>query len=381
MEKKEAIKSEENHCGIESNRKDRWFEYWFASIGNIGHKVKKELRSSVASAKELYYIEETKLSHLLALTDELEEKIIQSRKGWDLERQYEDAVGKGIQFVCYKEPGYPKALLGMDDAPYVLFYKGKLPDPDIPAVGIVGARRCSGYGEAMAKWFAEELVGRGVQIISGLAKGIDGMAGRGALSAGGETFGVLGCGVDICYPRDHIGLYHDIILQGGIISEYPVGASPLPMNFPLRNRIISGMSDAVLVVEAKRRSGSLITADFAMEQGKDVFAVPGPLDSELSYGCNRLIKQGAGIVLSPEDFMEELEINYKEKIKSAGRNKITLESKENMVYSVLDFRARNVSELIKRLQMPVSELMNLLISLELKGYIREISKNNYVKIK
>lgn len=358
-----------------------WYEYWFASIRNIGHKEKKELRSSVEHARTLYYIEETKLTLCMALKDETEKKLIQNRQGWNLEQRYEELISKGIQFVWYGEPEYPESLMNIEDGPYALFYKGRLPDKKKPAIGIVGARRCSPYGESMGRWFGEELGAAGVQVISGLAKGVDGVVQRASLMGNGQTYGVLGCGVDICYPRDHIGLYMDTIEKGGICSEQPLGVPPLALHFPLRNRIISGLSDVILVVEAKGRSGSLITADFAMEQGKDVYAVPGPLDSELSNGCNRLIKQGAGIVLSPEDLMEELRISCKEKIKSTQPNKIVLESKENMVYSVLDFRARNISYLMNRLKMPISELMNLLISLELKGYIREISKNNYVKIK
>lgn len=361
--------------------KEECYEYWFASIRTISHKEKIYLRSSVDAARELYYIEETKKRRMMALTDGVERHMIDSKRGWDLEKQYEEARSKGIHFVCFGDAEYPETLLEIEDAPYALFYKGTLPDSRKPAIGIVGARRCSSYGESMARWFAKELGTAGVQVISGLAKGIDGIAQRGALNSGGISYGVLGCGVDQCYPREHIGLYTDVIQNGGILSEQPISVPPLPMNFPLRNRIISGLSDAVLVIEAKKRSGSLITADFAMEQGKDVYALPGPIDSQLSLGCNRLIKQGAGIVLSPEDFMEELKIDCADKMDSVCENKIMLESEENMVYSVLDFRARNISYLMDRVTMPVSELMNHLVSLELKGYIREISKNNYVKIK
>ena len=163
----------------------------------------------------------------------------------------------------------------------------------------MGARSCTPYGEKYALEYGKKLAECGIQVISGLARGVDGIGQRGALLGGGKTFAVLGSGVDVCYPKNHMGLYLDILEQeGGILSELPPGTPPLPQHFPRRNRIISALSDIVLVMEARERSGSLITADLALEQGKDVYALPGPVNSSLSQGCNRLIFQGAGILLS-----------------------------------------------------------------------------------
>ena len=229
-------------------------------------------------------------------------------------------------------------------------------------MAIVGARECSPYGRQLTKEFAKKLASAGAQIISGMAKGIDGAGQIGALEEGGDSYGVLGCGVDVCYPREHIELYTELERKGGILSEQPIGTKPLPQFFPARNRIISGLSDIVLVMEAKERSGSLITADMALEQGKDIYALPGPINSQLSRGCNRLIKQGAGILLSPEDLLEELSFVCEEKVKKLTENKIALESPENLVYSCLDLYPKNLNELADLTGLTIPALMDVLVS-------------------
>ena len=241
-------------------------------------------------------------------------------------------------------------------------------------------------GKATLQQALEVLAAAGVDIISGMAKGIDGTGQRAALNAGGKSYAVLGSGVDVCYPRDHIGLYMDIIEHGGgILSEFPPGTPPLAMNFPMRNRIISGLSDAVLVMEARVRSGSLITADMALEQGKDVYALPGPLDSPLSAGCNHLIQQGAGILLNPKNLLEEwgIETNVlcrNTEIKNE-KNKKVLESTDDLVYSCVGLYPKNVDQIAQESRVEIRKLMSILVTLELQGYIREITKNYYIRIK
>jgi len=192
------------------------------------------------------------------------------------------------------------------DAPYGIFYKGTLPSNDILSVAIIGARDCSEYGSYVAGELGRFLGERGVQVISGMARGIDGISQEAALLAGGSTTGVLGCGVDICYPKQNQALYHKILERGCILSSYPPGTLPKAQNFPPRNRIVSGLADAVVVIEARNKSGTLITVDMALEQGKEVYVVPGRITDRLSDGCNGLLKQGAGILLSPEDFLAEI---------------------------------------------------------------------------
>lgn len=276
---------------------------------------------------------------------------------------------------------YPKRLEKIKYPPKILYVKGTLPKEECLSVAIVGARECSSYGRSVAREMGAALAASGVQIISGMARGIDGEAQKGALEAGGSTFAVLGSGVDVCYPREHKRLYEELEIKGGILSEQKPGTMPLPQYFPARNRIISGLADVVLVIEAKEKSGSLITADMALEQGKDVYALPGPVNSNLSRGCNRLIKQGAGIIISVEDFMEEMHLSHSSKIENVMQNKILLESDENLVYTCLGLYPKSLETLARETDLSISELMHIIFCLELKGYIQEISKNYYVKIK
>ena len=356
------------------------YEYWFANIKGITNARKRNIRQGMKSAQMLYYIEETELKKL-QLSDKEQQAILESIQTWNLEAEYQALIQKEIQFVTVCDAHYPKRLMELPSAPYALYVKGDLPRDEYPTVAIVGARECSPYGETMAREFAMALAKANVQVVSGLARGVDGAGQWSALEAGGKSFGILGCGVDVCYPRDQINLYHRLCHQGGVLSEYPPGTSPLPQHFPARNRIISGLADVVLVMEAKEKSGSLITADMALEQGKDVYALPGPVNSRLSQGCNYLIRQGAGILLSPKDLLEEMGILATYGEQSEGDKKILLETKENIVYSCLDLHPRNVDWMIGVTKMSVSELLDTLMQLELKGFIREISKNYYVKVK
>ncbi len=281
-----------------------------------------------------------------------------------------------IQYIRQEESGYPEKLKVYKGMPKGLYFLGRLPDKDRPSVAVVGARRSDSYGNETARTFAKELAAKGVQIISGMAWGIDGMAHEGALEAGGDTFAVLGCGVDICYPAGHRRLYERIMEKGGILSEQPPGMPPIAGHFPARNRIISGLSDLVLVVEAKEKSGSLITADFALDQGKDIFAVPGRVTDVRSKGCLNLIRQGAGVADSPQAVLDALGI-------FSGKNKepekILLAKEENIVYSWIRLQPVSLEELVRKTQMPVQKVLRILVELELKGCIREIQKNDYIR--
>lgn len=213
-----------------------------------------------------------------------------------------------MKTITREDPSYPSRMKELSSMPETLYYLGELPDPDKPTAAIVGARLCSHYGRVTAYEFGRILASKGVQIISGMAAGIDSSAQEGALDAGGTSFAVLGSGADVCYPKENTTLYNRLKKQGGILSELPPGTKPLPRHFPSRNRIISALADVVVVVEARSRSGSLITVDFALSQGKTVFAVPGRVGDSLSDGCNALIYQGAGIAFSPEAILFELKL-------------------------------------------------------------------------
>lgn len=240
-----------------------------------------------------------------------------------------------IQWIQQEDIEYPEKLRPYKGMPKTLYVLGGLPDPSRPSVAVVGARRSTSYGDNIARQFSAELAANGIQIISGLAWGIDTAAHTGALEGGGETYAVMGCGVDVCYPAGNRKLY-DWILQerrGGIISEQEPGRPPLAGFFPARNRIISGLADLVLVVEAREKSGSLITADQALEQGKDVYVVPGRITDELSRGCLNLLKQGAGLADSPETLLEALHMTKNGRCKNSKNEKVLLAKDENIVYS------------------------------------------------
>ena len=229
--------------------------------------------------------------------------LLQARQR-DPEKALEALQKKGISYVSLEDPAYPPRLRRIQDMPLGLYYVGRLPDPALPCAAVIGARIPDAYGREEARRFASALAGAGIGVVSGMARGVDGIAGRAALQAGGYSLAVLGCGVDVCYPQENEDLYAMLQGRGCIVSEYRPGTKARPSQFPPRNRIISGLSDLVLVVEAKGGSGTLITTDYALSQGKDVFALPGRITDRLSEGCNALLAQGAAMALSPRDLIE-----------------------------------------------------------------------------
>ncbi len=268
-----------------------------------------------------------------------------------------------LQYFKKSSPEYPQILNYYERMPDGLYLKGKFPDPSRKTVAIVGARNCSSYGRGQALQFARILAQEGVQIISGLAFGIDTYAHQGALQGGGKTFAVMGCGADVCYPKENYLLYEEILKnEGGILSEYEPGTPPLAWHFPIRNRIISALADIVLVIEARKKSGSLITAEYALEQGKSIYAVPGRIGDSCSSGCNALIAQGAGIAWGPEALLEELFPEWMDKEQGEEREKSEKKSfaegrrensekiqkltgEERLVFNQLDSQEKSLAEI------------------------------------
>lgn len=280
-----------------------------------------------------------------------------------------------MQNVIYygkNHPMYPEKLKSLDAVPAGLHVLGRLPDPRKKTAAIVGARSCTSYGRRQARYFARRLSECGVQVVSGLASGVDAAAHEGALEGGEKTFAVLGSGVDVCYPRENFGIYRRIAEDGGgILSEFEMGSRPLGWHFPRRNRIISGLSDLVLVVEARAKSGALITADCALEQGKAVYAIPGKLDDPLSEGCNHLLFQGAGIALCPEVLLEELGADRKTEIKKSDENLRKLPKLFQKVYRHLDQKGKSLEMLSRETGIDVQETARILMILELEGLAEE----------
>lgn len=353
--------------------------YWICSIGGLYRDGIRRLTEYFGDPKYLFYAKDKEINGLPILNAAEKKALVQAKNNTDIDKEYHNRRKKGIDFISIGHPAYPGRLKAIPDPPFGLFYKGTLPGEETYAAAIIGARRCSGYGRQMAEEIGERLALSGIHTISGMALGVDGFGQCAALRAGGNSYGVLGSGVDICYPKRNRDLYDALAVQGGILSEYPPGTQPLPIHFPLRNRIISGLSDVVIVVEAKEKSGSLITADCALEQGRDVYVVPGRMNDELSRGSNLLIAQGAGIITGVDALLKELGVEG-EKERKNKKNKITLETKENLVYSCLDFNSKSLDQILSTVNLPVKELAGVLISLQLKGLVKESAKNFYEKI-
>ena len=292
----------------------------------------------------------------------------------------EEKPEERIRQISSKSAEYPQKLNNYPKMPEILFAKGNLPDAKKPTAAIVGARACSPYGRIQAFRYAKILSSAGVQIISGMAYGIDAEAHKGALEGGTPTYAVLAGGVDICYPSGNRPLYARILREnGGILSEQPPGMWARNYFFPARNRIISGLADLVLIVEAREKSGSLITAQWALDQGKIVYAVPGPVNEALSMGCHKLIYDGAGIAYSPEILLRELGLNCENKVKSPEKNDLGLASDLKLVYSCLDLRPKSTDFLIQKTGLPPEKIGSLLLELKLSGLVREIGRHYYIK--
>ncbi|MDL2300730.1 DNA-processing protein DprA [Lachnospiraceae bacterium OttesenSCG-928-D06] len=290
---------------------DKLYEYWLSSIPGVGNHSITKLLNYFKEPKKIYHATQGQLS--CVLTKKQTESVIQGKESFDLQTEYNKLEKLGIQFITKDDLLYPNRLREIPDAPYCLFVRGRLPSEQKLSVAVIGARDCSEYGKYIAKALGETLAKHNVQVISGLARGIDGISQEGALQEGGESFGILGCGVDICYPKQNQNIYNSLLEKGGIISTYHPGTKPKPSLFPPRNRIVSGLSDVIVVIEARQKSGTLITVDMALEQGREVYAVPGRITDRLSDGCNKLIKQGAGLILSPEDFVKEIKMIFYQK--------------------------------------------------------------------
>lgn len=372
------------------NEKEKAYYYWLVNVPKLNAASRRKLLDKFGTARDVYFLAERHAVELLG--EKQAQSYLNGKQKWEVEREYEKLQEKGICFTGYGMKEYPTRLLHIPSPPAALYYKGHLPNDNRPSVAIVGARMCSEYGAFAAKEFGSKLGAAGIQIISGLAMGIDGISQRAAIEAGADSFGVLGCGVDVCYPQSNRNLYERLLSQGGVISEFPPGTSPRAQNFPSRNRIISGLADLVLVVEAKEKSGTGITVDMALEQGREVYAVPGRITDELSKGCHKLIRQGAGIAAGAEDiiaalYYEETAMTGKEKVlKKSEKDSVVAAAftlKEQAIWSVLDRWPMSIQEIYdrlseKKISVSIKDTMEILMNLCLKGFV-ETKNGGYMK--
>ena len=307
------------------------------------------------------------------------QNLLEARESLDLDREAAKLEQAGVQALTWDDDGYPARLREIPDPPPLLYVRGSLLPADDFAVAVVGTRLATAYGKEVARQLATGLARNGVTVISGLARGIDLIAHQAALDAGGRTIAVLGCGVDIVYPPEARRISEEIVQHGALLSDYPLGTRVDAKNFPPRNRIISGMTLGTVVVEADFSSGALITASFALDQGRDVFAVPGSINSKASHGTNKLIQQGAKLVTCVEDILEELQLEHAVQ-QQETRASLPEDETERTLWNALSQEPLHVDDLRRTLDLPVSTISSTLILMELKGLARHVGGMNYIRI-
>jgi len=400
-----------------------------------------ELLEHFGGPAEIFVASPVEIASVAHLTPTMLSRLLSQRPEDAGVRDYAALQRMGASVITLRDFAYPPLLRQIHDPPPLLYVRGQLLEQDNPAVAIVGSRRCSPYGRLVAHSLARELALRGITVVSGLAMGIDGAAHQGAIEGGGRTIGVMACGLDIDYPRDHAELKEEIAKQGAVISEVPLGTAPKPERFPVRNRIISGLSLGTVVVEAPEKSGALITAGLAAEQGREVFAVPGSVNSFHARGCHQLIRDGAKLVENVDDILEELNLTATvpsqiDKTQWQGTSRLRqgygdqgpcptedgvrglrsvekdgfvgqerqapaiadqtprvripaspppmpagLTTEENRLLASLSLQQKYVDEIIRETSLPTPQVSAGLMMLELKGLVRRLPGNLFVRVK
>jgi len=315
----------------------------------------------------------------IGLPDRVLKNLFSLRHDIDLDQVYDSILQTNTTVLTLMDDQYPRLLKEIDQAPPVLYVNGTLTPADEFAVAIVGTRRVTAYGQQVTRDMSTYLAGHGLTIVSGLARGVDALAHQHAVQAGGRTIAVLGSGVDVIYPPEHRKLAEAIVDHGAVISDYPLGTQPEGINFPPRNRIISGLSLATIVVEAGERSGALITADFAVEQGRDVFAVPGNVFSPACRGTNRLIQKGAYAMVSPQDVLDVLDLSQVEDYKDA-RQTLPKDTTEARILQVMGYEPIHVDEICHETGYPIEQVSAALTMMELKGMVQHVGGMRYVAL-
>lgn len=354
---------------------------WFANLKGITTRKKVELLKIFNSPAEIYEADAVELAKTGILSRDNITAILSKEYRQSVDKTIEETDRKHIDVVTLNDSSYPAILKNICDPPVCLYVKGKL-YADETAISVVGSRRASGYGISLARKISGELAQLNICIVSGMARGIDTAAHQGALSVNGRTIAVLGCGPDLVYPPENRNLMEQIIENGAVISEYPPGVEPAPHHFPVRNRIVSGMSVGVLVVEAGEKSGSLITAKLALEQGRDVYALPGNVLSVNSRGTNKLIQDGAKLVTSARDILDEIQWYTNFHVKNTPGMEVQkissqLEDEEKDVIELLSLESLQIDEIQRKLSIEMPLVHSILLSLEMKGLIKREPGGKY----
>ena len=361
--------------------------YWLVlnMVPGIGRKMYHRLINHFHSPQNVFQASHNQLMRVEGIGENLAKAITSFEVDKAIKQEKKLISLNRVSILTFQDDAYPENLKKIYDPPPVLYLKGSLEKSDNIAVAIVGTRNPSRYGKLVTEKITSELAVRGITIISGMASGIDSLAHRSAISAKGKTIAVLGCGVNITYPAENAFLKEKIQENGAVISEFPMSSKPERTNFPMRNRIISGLSLGTIVIEAMEKSGALITSDFALEQGKDVFAVPGNINSLKSKGTNRLIKMGAKLVENAEDIIEEFPYEIKMLLQSGNKQKAKtvvpdMSDDEKKIYSLISEEEIHIDALIQKSCLSSQKVSALLIQLELKDMIKQQSGKMFVII-
>ena len=349
---------------------------WLAlgRIRGVGGVSFKKITARFADPAAVFRASAAELAEIEGLHRELIQSIANFNDWAEIDKEIQRARAAGIQMIPFSDAAYPGSLRAIADPPPLLYVKGELRDNDSKAIAIVGSRSASDYGRRIARDLARGLASFGFTVVSGMARGIDGMAHESALQAGGRTLAVLGSGVDRAYPPEHEMLYRRISESGAVISELPMGARPIAFNFPARNRLISGLSLGVVVVEATEKSGSLITASLAAEQGREVFAVPGEAGASRSRGSHRLIRQGAKLVETVEDIIEEIAPQLSRRNGDAAPASARSLPEHSgpaarQIFALLKETSLQVDQVIEQSGLPAPQVLQVLLDLELQGFV------------
>jgi len=356
-----------------------FYMLWLTKIFNAKNKELNKFLN-LLSPQEAYECKSNELKKL-NFPPELIEKLLSEKIKDAAKYDFEFCQKENIKLVNITEKEYPYNLLNIPSPPVLLYYKGTITPKDEISISVIGARNYSEYGKACTKKFAYELASCGITIISGMAYGIDSFAHSYALNAKGRTIAILGSGIDVIYPTTNEKLYYDIIQNGAVISEFPLHTAPISKNFPIRNRIVAGMSLGTLVIEANKKSGTMITARLAAESGKNVYSVPGQIFTPTSFGTNLLIKDGAKIVTSPQDIIEDIYSEISQTIPNQKQislfEKPQLSKEENIIYKELSLTPIAIDKLVENVKLPFSQIAATLSMLELEGYIKELPGKQY----
>jgi DNA processing protein len=356
------------------------YRSWLAlkQIPGVGNVLFKRLLSHFKSPEGVFSATKTELAAVEGLSETAARAIVSFRAFSEIDREFEKITKAGGALVCLHDAAYSPRLAEIYDPPPLLYMKGVPAPPVSYPVAVVGTRQTTPYGRAVTAQFCRELVRQGVSVVSGFARGIDAVAHQSTLTAGGYTLAVLGCGIDRVYPPEHKKLYHDLAERGLLLSEFAMGTPPEPHRFPQRNRIISGLSLGCVVVEAAEQSGSLITARHALEQGREVFAVPGPIFSVSSAESNRLIQSGAKLVTCVADILTEIVPQYTGK-QEAPREVPPLEADEAALYRFLSSEPKQIDQIIGESGQTAAAVSGLLLTLEIKGIVEKLPGQFYTR--